>query len=160
MTMFKSLGAYQVDEILYAGEKPYSLFDQDLVIHELKAHGINTIVNLMEEHEFNRYDSNSLNAEFEVLSFPIVDNSVTDLETIARILSHIKNDSITYVHCNLGLGRTGIIVASYLHKIHGYQSSDILQKISELKENSTLSSKASPITKEQVDFVKTQLVHM
>ena len=155
--MFNKLAAYQVDENLYAGEKPYSLFEQDEIIDELKAHEVDTIISLMEEDE-NQYDTSSLANEFELLNFQIVDNSVPSMKTIDKILSNIDKNKITYIHCNLGLGRTGILVASYLHKIYGYESIDLLDKIIELKKDSKLSNKSSPITKQQLDFVRIQLV--
>lgn len=155
--MFNKLAAYKVDENLYAGEKPYSLFEQDEMIEELKSYGIDTIISLMEKDE-SQYDISELENEFKLFNFPILDNSVPSMKTINEILSHIDNNNTTYLHCNLGLGRTGILVASYLHQTYGYESVDIIDKIDELKKNTRLFKYSSPITKQQIDFVKIQLI--
>ena len=151
---FIELGAYEVDDILCAGEKPYSLFDQDLIVEELHTNGIKTIINLMQKEEFENYTTPLLEDNFKIINFPILDNSVPSKDIILHILHIINKSEKTYVHCNLGLGRTGIIIASYLHQKYAYRSKTILQKIKELKYSSKLFDKASPITQEQIAFVE------
>lgn len=151
---FDTLSAYEVDDILYAGEKPYSLFDQGLMIEELKANGITSIINLMQDHEYNTYNINLINDEFNVINFPILDNSVPSEDMICEIIYNINKNEKTYIHCNLGLGRTGVVVASYLHEKYGYKSRNLIKRIDELKLTSGLWDKKSPITKAQVEFVE------
>lgn len=150
---FIELAAYSVDEILCAGEKPYSLFAQDEIIYELKNSGVTTIINLMQEHEFNMYHAEDINKEFKVVNIPIIDNSVPSLDVLYKIIHIIDSSKKTYIHCNLGLGRTGVIVGYYLYKKYAYIGPSIIQKIEALKLESELASKKSPITKEQIKFI-------
>ena len=150
--MFNILSAYQVDTNLFAGQKPYSLFDEDEIIDELKSKNIKKIISLMETNEIN-YNLTNFEKNFELLSFPIIDNTVPSYDVIQNILNNISNDVTTYVHCNLGLGRTGIIVGVYLAQRYGLCGDSILKKIDELKINSKLQNNKSPITKEQIDFI-------
>ena len=150
---FNSLIAYDVDEILCAGEKPYSLFEQDSIIQELKDNGITTIINLMQENE-RKYNTTELEKEFTVKNFPIIDNSVPSIDVLYEVIHTIDKSEKTYVHCNLGLGRTGIVVGYYLYKKYGYRGSSIIQKIKELKYECKLAYEKSPITKEQIEFLE------
>jgi len=150
---FIELAAYEVDDILCAGEKPYSLFMQDQIICELRSSGVTTIINLMQEHEFSRYNSEPLYKEFKVVNIPIVDNSVPDINALHKIMHIIDKSKKTYIHCNLGLGRTDVLVGYYLYKKYAYRGSSIIQKIEKFKGKSKLASKKSPITREQKLFI-------
>jgi len=106
----------------------------------------------METNEIN-YNLTNFEKNFEMLSFPIVDNTVPSYDVIQNILNNISSDISTYIHCNLGLGRTGIIVGVYLAQKYQLQGDYLLKKIDELKIDSKLQNNKSPITKEQIDFI-------
>ena len=130
---FVELAAYEVDEILCVGEKPYSMFMQEEIISELKNSGVTTIINLMQEHEFNMYDLNPLNKEFKIINIPIIDNTVPDKDILYKVINIIDSSAKTYIHCNLGLGRTDIVVAFYLYNKYGYSKDCLQQRIEYLK---------------------------
>lgn len=48
------------------------------------------------------------------LHFPIPDRNWTNLETLKTIISYLKLDKITLVHCMGGVGRTNTVLAAYL----------------------------------------------
>jgi len=150
---FLELAAYEIDEILCVGEKPYSMFMQDEIIIELKNSGVTTIINLMQEHEFNMYDLNPLHKEFKLINIPIIDNTVPDKDILYKLINIIDSSTKTYLHCNLGLGRTGVVLAFYLHEKYGFKGNGLVQRIKELKMDSKLETKNSPITKSQIEFV-------
>ena len=150
---FVELAAYEVDDILCVGEKPYSMFMQDEIISELKNSGVTTIINLMQEHEFNMYDLNPLKKQFKIINIPIIDNTVPTKEVLYKLINTIDSSTKTYIHCNLGLGRTGVVVGFYLYNKYRYKGSGLLQKIQELKIDSTLELKKSPITSQQIEFL-------
>jgi len=117
---FTCLKAYDVDDILCAGEKPYSLFEQSRVIQELKDNGITTIINLMQKKEI-QHNQAEISKEFKVLNIPIVKNGVPSIEVLYKIMHIIDSSEKTYIHCDLGIGRTDVVVAFYLYKKYGYQ---------------------------------------
>ena len=151
---FYEISAYKVDNILYAGEKPYSLFFQEEIIDELKAKGITHIINLMQSHEYKCYDTSLFSNNFKITNIELVDNSVPEIDKILEVLYAIDNNEKTYLHCNLGLGRTGVMVAVYLSKKYAFVPDTLISKIEELKQNSKLHPFSSPVTKEQREFVK------
>jgi hypothetical protein len=150
---FIELAAYEVDDILSAGEKPYSLFAQDQIICELRDSGVTTIINLMQEHEFSRYNSEVLDKEFNLVNIPIVGNNLPDINTLHKIIYTIDKSKKTYIHCDGGLGRVGVVVGYYLYEKYGYRGCSIIQKIEKFKEKSKLASQKSPSSSEQIKFV-------
>ena len=150
---FIELAAYEVDNILCAGKKPYSLFMQDQMICELQSSGVTTIVNLMQEYEFMKYNWEILHKEFKVINIPIIDKSVPSLDVLYKIINIIDNNKKTYIHCDLGLGRTGVVVAFYLYKKYAYRGLNILKKMKDLRLKSKLEVTQSPSTIEQRKFV-------
>ncbi len=92
---FIELAAYEVDDILCAGEKPYSLFMQYQVICELRNRGVTTLLNLMQEHEFIKYNSEPLHKEFNVIHIPIIKNSIPSLEVLHKRIHIIDSNKKT-----------------------------------------------------------------
>jgi protein-tyrosine phosphatase len=150
---FIELAAYEVDDILCVGEKPYSLFMQDKILCELRSSGVTTIVNLMQEHEFLKYNSEVLHKEFKVINVPIIDNTPPSLEVLYKIIHIINSNKKTYIHCDLGLGRTGFVVAFYLYKKYAYKGLNILKRIKDLKLKSKFELNQSPSIEDQRKFV-------
>ena len=153
---FKLLKAYNIDEIVCVGSKPYSLFEQDTIIQELKDNGVTTIINLMQEYE-TKYNlvkiEIEIEKEFRVVNISMVDNSVPSIETLYEIIHIIDKSEKTYINCDLGLERTDVIVAYYLHKKYAYNDQSIIQKIEELKKDSILLNTEVVVTKEQKEFI-------
>jgi len=149
---FKFLKAYDVDAILCAGTQPYSLFYQDEIIEELKDNGVTTIINLMQNKEM-KYNTIAIEKEFKVLNFPIVENSVPSIDILYEIMHAINHSEKTYIHCDLGLGRTGVIVAYYLHKKYAYTGISIFQKMEKLRLDFIFNDKKLADTQEQREFI-------
>jgi len=132
--------------------------------------GIRTMINLMEQNEFNwagkafegyEKQMESIAASLETsVSFermPIKDTWVPSrivmIEILDRIDDSIKGGKPVYAHCWGGRGRTGTVACCYLAR-HGIASGrDILKMIQELRKNTEDHLMASPETSQQVDMV-------
>lgn len=106
---------YQVQWItdhLAVGHAPMSYDD----LHAIRDQGIDAIVNLC--GEFCDLHDIEKESGFDVLYFPIEDDSAPNLQEMERALDWL--DEAIYlgkkvlVHCRLGIGRTGTFVTSYL----------------------------------------------
>ena len=116
-------------------------------IKQFLAAGIRHFIDLTELHEKNRshlelvpYEAilaeEALNSNIKVTyqRFPIQDNNVPrDSEHLAEILlaidRRIRDGGAVYLHCWGGIGRTGLVVASWLQE-HGRTSDDALAELS------------------------------
>lgn len=89
--------------------------------------------------------------------FPIKDMDIPSPIQMIRILKQIdfylKQNKVVYVHCWGGLGRTGTVVGCYLLSNGLVDLSNVLERIIELKSNSSLSDKESPQTSAQREFI-------
>lgn len=124
------------------------------MLSELKSIGITDIIDLREESEKREF----LNINFTLHKIGFKDNSVPSIDILRKILNRInqliENKKSIYIHCHQGLGRTGIVVASYLMNKNSIDGVSALNILRELKSNSKLCSYNSPITREQIEFVK------
>jgi len=134
---FEILGAYEVDDILCAGEKPFSLLYQKKIVEELHNNGITTIITLMQESELTKYDKQDL-GEFQVLYFPMKRETFPTMDLLYEIMYHINNSKKSYIYCNRGVKRVSLIIAYYLFKKYGYREETIFKKIQQLQATSKL----------------------
>jgi len=131
--------------------------------------GVRSIVNLMLEFDqkdpaIETYDKYFLMRCAELKfdanwkCFPIMDMSLTEeahmIEILDYIDAEIEEGRIVYVHCFMGLGRTGLVVGCWLIR-HGLATADdFIDKIKELRVNDIAGFAESPQTEAQVGFVK------
>lgn len=149
-----------------ANEKIKSLFDA----------GIRHFVNLMEPDEtdhngkpFKPYDNILTDPtkpdwnKTSFIRFPIRDLGITSPSQMAEILNSI-DEAISchkpvYIHCWGGVGRTGTVVGCFLIR-HGLANSDnVLDVIRQLRKDDLKSHRASPETKDQIEFIKSWHKH-
>ncbi|MDH5610413.1 MAG: dual specificity protein phosphatase family protein [Cyclobacteriaceae bacterium] len=80
----------------------------------LKKHEIDTIVNL----RYSKLYYDELEPDFELVNFPITDMNIPlprkALELVQIMDEKINKGQKLLIHCKAGLGRTGLIAASYL----------------------------------------------
>jgi hypothetical protein len=121
--------------LLMAGRWPGARAGQDTRhrIRQLLDSGIRTFVNLVPETESDAYNdleqyraladelAAERNLELKHHSMPMVDMSLMDdpgvlSETLTLIDKETSEGRGVYVHCRAGLGRTGVVVASWLKR--------------------------------------------
>ncbi|WP_299234156.1 protein-tyrosine phosphatase family protein [Natronomonas sp.] len=100
----------------------------------LEAAGIGTVVCLLSESEAARYDLPGAYAErFSTAHAPIRDRHLPAPETLAAALSAIRRAEAAgercALHCNAGLGRTGIVSAAWLCRERGYDPRDAVSTV-------------------------------
>jgi len=107
-------------------------------ITELSSQNINLIISLLEDHEIEQFGLNEEelyckrnNIKFDRL--PIQDDLIPGFQRFAdkidRIFLELLNFENLVVHCNHGLGRSGLFVAALLLK-SGMNMDSVLEKIS------------------------------
>lgn len=120
--------------------KPVGFDNLEIEILEFKRLKINTIISLLEHHEIDEFglmhekyfcDKNDI----AFINLPIKDNSIPNFEKfthcIENVYSQINNCDNILIHCNHGLGRSGLFMAGILIK-SGMSFKDTL-KLIELK---------------------------
>jgi protein-tyrosine phosphatase len=82
-----------------------------------------------------------------------VPSPIQMMRILKQIEFYVKQNKTVYVHCWGGLGRTGTVVGCYLLSNGLADPSNVLERIIELKANSSLSDKESPQTSIQREFI-------
>ena len=93
-------------------ERPGLFYDLDHDLDYLRARGIDAIVNLEEEEHFRDYSG------FTVKHIPVDDFGAPepgDFEEFVEFTgSQVNNNKRVAVHCYAGMGRTNLMIASFL----------------------------------------------
>ena len=145
---FSRLKAYNIDKKLSIGGSPYSLFEQELLIQELKDDGITTIINIMQKVKI-KYDIKVLENEFEIENILIPDKNIPNIDSLDKIIDTINKSDKSYIYCDFESNILGVIVAYYLHIEYRYKGQYIFQKIEELKRDSMFCATELVMLKEQ-----------
>ncbi|MGB3468888.1 MAG: dual specificity protein phosphatase family protein [Cyclobacteriaceae bacterium] len=89
---------------------------------------ITHVVSLIEENPDEVFDK----IDVKHLHFPIIDMSVPDIRQLKRLLvdikQYIEEGGAVLVHCKAGMGRTGVVIASYLVS-QGYDADEAIKEI-------------------------------
>ena len=137
------------------GRKDYSRsIDADL--KQLKEYEVDTIIPLITDDEFGHFGVSDLldkykEYNFNVRRLPIMDQLICSEEEIFDMVSYLedllKDNKKILIHCVGGLGRSGLVAASYL-KYKGLNASDAIKTIRKARGPRAVESKI------QEDFVK------
>ncbi|MGI9533781.1 MAG: dual specificity protein phosphatase family protein [Thermodesulfobacteriota bacterium] len=121
--------SWVVKDFIAGMERPglYQNLEKDLQF--LNDNGINVIVNL--EEYFWEYP------QFEVLHLPIADFNPPmqdDFENFIEFVSaRLEEDKRILVHCHAGMGRTNVMIASYLVYKDKVKPEDALEIVKKLR---------------------------
>lgn len=144
---------------LLAGEYPRNIDEGSsrAKLDALIRAGITAFIDLTEENEGLLPYSDLLEGVSHQ-RFPIRDGSVPDSsESTVAILDaiddHIRRGGSVYLHCWGGVGRTGVIVGTWLAR-HGYGGQDALDRLRELWQQCPKSNfRTSPETLAQERYI-------
>jgi hypothetical protein len=161
------LHAYWVEPgVLIAGEYPGAQTEEDAErkLASLLDVGVRRFVDLTEEGELDPYEAVLQRLAWErglsvvYARHPIRDVGVPrDEATMRGILDELaaaQRDGVAaYLHCWGGIGRTGTVIGC--HQVErGYGAARALERIEELRRDSSKSHRPSPETAAQSDFVR------
>ena len=137
------------------GRKDYSRsVDEDL--KQLKIYGISTIIPLITDDEFGHFGVSNLLEKYKEYGFtvqrlPIMDQLVSSEEEMVEMVNYldkaIEKDEKVLLHCVGGLGRSGLVAASYL-KYKGLNSDEAIKAVRKVRGPRTVESKI------QEEFIK------
>ena len=123
------------------------LFPSD--IDTLKENGITAILDVT--CEFDGLEWSSTQENISYLNIPVLDHSVPTHSQLNQAINwihhHIKEDRRVVVHCALGRGRSGFVMAAYL--LSQDKNADVHQVLAQIKE-----------TRETANLNKHQLRHL
>ncbi len=158
---------------LLAGEYPGEIAIEltEKRIRALLHSRIRTFIDLTDEDEINedakiipayrsilRRVSDEEHEQTTYANIPVEDRGIPSPWTLRCILDvidrSIADENAVYVHCWAGRGRTGTVVGCYLRRHSLAESSDVIQKIAELRKAVPTARETSPHTKEQIQMVK------
>jgi protein-tyrosine phosphatase/nicotinamidase-related amidase len=136
------------------GRKDYSRsIDEDL--KQLKEYGVDTIIPLITDDELGHFGVSDLLEKYDEYKFnvhrlPIMDQLVSSEDEMAGMVIYLddlmkKNEKVL-IHCVGGLGRSGLVAASYL-KYKGLDSKEAIETIRNARGPRAVESKI------QEDFV-------
>lgn len=157
-----TLNHYQViPGQFFAGECP---FEHPQSLHELYAMGIDVIVSLREElnpHMASEFIE-SQGLALSIYHVPIADFDIPTNQQMIVLMSIInsslKEKKSLYLSCAHGLGRTGVVIASFLAEHHGISGTDALGMMTDLRMRYGFRvESSSPETQEQIQFVINQV---
>ena len=111
---------------------PYN--DEDFSL--LAQNGIKVLINLT-GYKDEYYKASALKYNIEMIDVFIVDFQAPSVESadgiIASIQAALTADKQVAVHCQMGNGRTGLMLAYYFMKVDGLSADGAIKKIRELR---------------------------
>jgi len=123
----------------------------DLDIESMRNEGVHRVLCLVSPDEFRRYGVPTLlqeyrQAGFGILHEPIVDGGVPDHAQLKRICDWLSAAAElgekTVIHCVGGLGRSGLIAASWLRVAHGFNASDAMELVRRVRSPRAVETRA------------------
>lgn len=149
-----------------AGEYPASYYFEEETnrkLNSLLLAGITCFIDLTQPQDVMPYTDTLFelagwqDIELVYSNYPIKDFTTPDEEQINTVLDVIDGaldaNQGVYLHCQAGLGRTGVIVGCYLVR-HGLSGEQALEKIKELRQHMPNGWMRSPETDAQTELVR------
>ena len=141
------------------GRKDYSRsIDEDL--KQLKEYKVDTIIPLITDDEFDHFGVGELlekyqEYDFNVKRLPIMDQLVSSHQEMKELIDYLeerlqKNEKIV-LHCVGGLGRSGLVAASYL-KYKGRNAEDAISSVRKVRGVRAVESKIQEEFVENINF--------
>ena len=100
----------------------------------LQSKGVTQIVNLSGKS----YGTELFHQTFEILEFPIEDFSVPtsiDMDRLWEVYQALPLHSIMAVHCHMGIGRTGLVLACIYGRVHNLSGDKAIDRIRAYRES-------------------------
>lgn len=96
--------------------------------------GVRSVVCLLSEPEARRYGlPDAYAGRFETAHVPIRDRHLPDPETLEAALAAVRSTDAagkrSVLHCNAGLGRTGVVSAAWLSRERGYEPEKAIETV-------------------------------
>ena len=141
------------------GRKDYSRsIDEDL--KQLRKYGVDTIIPLLSDDEFVHYGVSDLlekyqDYDFNVHRLPIMDQLTSSEEEMQEMVNYldklIQNSEKVLIHCVGGLGRSGLVAASYL-KYKGLSANEAIRAIRKTRGPRAIESKKQEEFVQNIQF--------
>ncbi len=114
--------------------------NRDLVedIKTIKEAGIQNIICLLSENEFEEYGVSKLKEEYKKAGLNVYYNRIVDQavpteammnDTLNWLDNEVAENKKTLIHCVGGIGRTGTVVACYLKKYSGLNTTEAIDLV-------------------------------
>jgi len=122
-----------------------------LDISSMQHDGVRRVLCLVSPDEFHRYGVPTLlqeyeQAGFQVLHEPVVDGGVPNQDQLQRICDWLSEAAglgqKTAIHCVGGLGRSGLIAASWLRLVHGLSTADAIALVRRVRSPRAVETRA------------------
>ena len=135
----------KVSDILYRGEQPRRKGFQ-----RLQRMGIKTVVNTRNFHS-DRWNMHGTGLRYYAIPYPAWRTTDEDVVAFIKIMENTENHPV-FVHCRIGVDRSGLMVAIYRVIFEGWSREDAIEEMKYYGYNAWLGNMLEYL--EKVDFEK------